>query len=487
MLKIALIRLTKGSLIYGVGGMLQRFMGLLLLPFFTRVLSPEDYGVVALISLVSVAIVGLFNLGTVNSMGILYFREQAQYRRPTVIWSNTLLMAVNAVVWCVILYLAAPTLSSLIFQTERYAELIRLAVLGLAFATVADPWRAYLRMEEKSKRYVTLTLISSLLSIGLSIWFVLIQRIGVTGVILAGTMTQGMMLLVYWVTIGRQLPFHVDKSLFIPLVRIGFPSIFSLFSSLLIDYADRQMVERMLGLDALGVYSVGYNFGMVATIAMGAFATAWPPFFMSYIHKRDEARVIFGRVLTYYLVGSSVLIVLFFFAAKPIVVLFTAPVFHDAYVVVGLVAAAYMIKGCYLILLPGFYFTEQLHKQVGLEWVAAIVNIGLNLWLIPIYGILGAAIATFVCYLTLSFLAWVVGQRYLVVDYQWLRVLKITGVVVLASYLLAWLSSKSDLNFEVILAINTGVLLAFFGVVYGILLTSSERKMIWNKFKGMRV
>ncbi len=483
MLRTTLVRLTKGSLIYGVGGMLQKFMGLLLLPFFTRALSTEDYGVVALISLVPVAVIGLFNLGTGNSMGILYFEEQDQHRRPTIIWSNMMLMCISAVLWCVVLYFAAPTLSALIFQTERYADLIRLAILGLAFTTVADPWLAYLRMEEKAKRYVALTLISSLLWIGLSIWFVLIQGIGVTGVILAGTMAQGMMLVVCWVNIGRRLPFRIDMSFFIPLVRIGFPSIFSLFAYLLMTYADRQMIERMVGLDAVGVYSVGYSFGMVMTIAMGAFATAWPPFFMSYIHKRDEARVVFGRVLTYYMIGFGVLIVFFFYAAKPIVVWLTAPAFHGAYEVVGLVAAAYMIKGCYLILLPGYYYSKQLYKQVGIEWVAAIANIGLNLWLIPIYGILGAAIATFVSYLTMSFLAWVVGRRYLVVDFEWLRVLKTTGVVVLASGLLTWLSSKAELSFVAILAINTVVLLAFLGVVYKILLSSSERQIIWNKWK----
>ena len=64
MLKAALTRLAKGSLIYGIGGMLQRFMGLLLLPFFTRALTPQDYGVVALVSLIGVAMSGIFTMGT---------------------------------------------------------------------------------------------------------------------------------------------------------------------------------------------------------------------------------------------------------------------------------------------------------------------------------------------------------------------------------------------------------------------------------------
>lgn len=480
MLKTAITRLAKGSIVYGIGGMLQRFMGLLLLPFFTQVLTPADYGVVALISLVGVAMSGLFTLGTGNSMGVIYYRELDLARRPTIIWANTLLMAANGLFWYAVLFLAATTLSELMFQTDRYADLIRLALLGSVLSTIADPWLAYLRMEEKAKRYVVLTLISSLLSIGLSIWFVLVQRIGVTGVLMAGTLTQGIMLLVNWMVIGRKLHFKIDISLFCPLVRIGFPGIFGLFAFLLIDYADRQMIERMVSLDALGVYSVGYSFGMVMSIAMGAFATAWPPFFMSYLNKRDEARTIFSRVLTYYLIGFGGLIVLFFFVAKPVVLLMTAPAFHEAYLVVGLVAAAYMLKGSYLIVLPGIYFAEKLHKQSAVEWVAAIVNIGLNLWLIPIYGIVGAAIATCISYLTLPVLAWAVARHLLVVDYEWNRIAWASVSVLIASGLLYWLSVNLDAGLLLTVVVNTVVLFGFFGVAYRLLLTASEREQMWK-------
>jgi O-antigen/teichoic acid export membrane protein len=352
------------------------------------------------------------------------------------------------------------------------------------FSVIADPFLSYLRMEEKAKRYVQLTLVSSLLSIGLSIWFVLVQRIGVVGVLLAGTLTQGVMLLAYWVVIGRKLHFRIDVRLFRPLVRIGFPSIFGLFAFLLIDYADRQMIERMVSIDALGVYSVGYNFGMVMTVAVGAFATAWPPFFMSYLKKRDEARTIFGRVLSYYLIGYGGLIVLFFTVAKPLVLLMTAQPFHQAYLVIGLVSASYMLKGCYLIVLPGIYFAEKLHEQSAVEWVAAIVNIGLNFWLIPVYGIVGAAAATFVSYLTLPVLAWFFSRRYLSVDYEWNRVLRIFLSVLVASSLLYWLSANLDSGLPLTIVVNIVVLFGFLGVSYSLLLTSSEREQLWRKIRA---
>ena len=477
MLKIALIRLAKGSLIYGIGGMVQRFMSLLLLPFFTRVLTPEDYGVVALISLIGVVLSGLFTLGTGNSMGVLYFREQNLLKRPTIIWSTTMLMIANGAFWYIVVFLSASTLSTLMFQSDRYADLIRLALLGSAFSTIADPWLAYLRMEEKAKSYIYITLISSMLSIALSIWLVLVQQIGVTGVILAATLVQGIMLLVSGLLIGYKLPFNVDVSLFRPLVRIGFPSIFGLFAFMLIDYADRQMIERMVGINALGIYSVGYSFGMLIAIAVGAFATAWPPFFMSYLNRPEEARTVFAHVLTYYLIGFGSLLVLFFFIAQPMVILMTASTFHNAINIVGLVAAAYMLKGCYLIVLPGIYFAEKLHKQSAVELIAAIVNVGLNLWLIPIYGIVGAALATLISYLTLPVLAWLLARHYLAVNYEWRRIAGMVLLLTITCSLLFWLSTQININWLVILT-SFIVVLFYLGIVYWHMLNPSEREKL---------
>jgi len=474
MLKLALTRLAKGSIVYGIGGMLQRFMGLLLLPFFTRVLSPEDYGVVAMISLISIAMSGVFTLGTGNSMGVVYFREQDILKRPTIIWSNILLMLGNGSIWLVIIFFFAPSMSVFVFQSEQYAELIRLAVLGSILGTIAEPFLAYLRMEEKAWRFVAITLTSATLTIALSSWFVLVEEMGPKGLIMAGAIVQAIMLFIDWMMVGRRLPFHIDASLFYPLIRIGFPSIFGLFAFLIIDFSDRQLIERMLSLDALGVYSVGYSLGMIITIAVGAFSNAWPPFFVSYINKPDEAKIVFGRVLTYYTLGFGAVTVLFFFIAKPAVLIMTAPLFHEGHLIVGLVAASYVLKGCYLIVIPGICFAEKLYKQSLIEWAAAAINIGLNIWLIPILGILGAALATFISYLSLPIFGWIIARRHLSVEYEWLRLAKISTVVVLTCSLIYFSSTEELFGLLTTVLINSAVLATFIIVLCKFLLTPSE-------------
>ena len=339
-----------------------------MLPFLTSVLSPKDYGIVALISLVSIIMSGVLTLGTGNSLVVLYYKEEELSKRPSIIWSNFSLLVINGIFWYSVIWLVAPSLSFLIFQTNEYQNLIRISFLGSVLTTVADPWMAFLRMNEKAKKYLLLTLAAMFFNIVLSIYFVLIIGWGIKGLLLAGTMSASIMVIVIWFFVGRKISFHLNPKLFLPLVRIGFPSIFGLFAFFIIDYADRQMIERILSLSDLGVFSVGYSFGLAMLVAVSAFGTAWPPFFISYVKKPNEAREVFGRVLTYYIIAFGSLSVLFFFVAKPILILMTAPSFHDAWKIVGIVATGYMFKGCYLILVPGVYFAEKLVYQSIIEF-----------------------------------------------------------------------------------------------------------------------
>jgi O-antigen/teichoic acid export membrane protein len=133
---------------------------------------------------------------------------------------------------------------------------------------------------------------------------------------------------------------------------------------------------------------------------------------MSFIDRLDEGKIVLARVLTIYTLSFGLLTALFFAAAVPVTRLMTAPPFQPAWCVVGLVAASYALKGVYLVFLPGLYIgkTPRLGRQTMIEWLAALLNVGLNFWLIPMWGLSGAAAATLVSYAALPALAWLASR-----------------------------------------------------------------------------
>jgi O-antigen/teichoic acid export membrane protein len=481
MIQIEVSRLLNGSFFYGIGSVLQRFIGIFLLPFYTRELQPSDYGAMALILMVQLALSGLFSLGTGNSMGLLYFKESKPEKRTGILWTNFFLLLFNGSFWFVMMLFFSPLLSELVFQSTAYVKFLNIIFLSMVFGNLSEVWLAYLRMEERSKIYVLLTLLTSILTIGFSAILVLYFQLGLYGLILATLAGQILSLLFCLIFVASKVPFQLDLVKVWPLVRLGFPSIFGMFAFLLIDYSDRQMIERLLDLNALGVYSIGYNFGMVITIGVGAFTSAWPPFFMSYYHRREEAKLVFGKVLSYYVLIFGSLSVLFFVFAKLVVVGLTAPEFSIASKVIGLISASYVVKGCYLIMLPGLSFAEKLGTQTLIEWVAAIVNLVLNYFLIPYFGLVGAALATFFSYLILPMVTWLVARNYLEVDYEWGRIAVLVFLLLLVSLSVYNISEYVEIDLLQSLLFNCLMLLIYVLVVFRFVLTRNERNFIIRK------
>ncbi len=475
--KAEIERLASGSLIYGLGAVLQKFISFFLLPVFTRILNPEDYGAAALVGLIAVGVSGFFSLGTGNSLGVIYFKDQELAKRPEKIWSNVILLLINGIVMCIVLLWLAPFLSVIMFQTERFKILLQISFLTLLITTLTDPFMAYLRMEQKAKTFIILNLVGTFCSLLISVFFVVVLGLGVTGMFAAGLMAQCILFLIVLSTVGRKLPFSIDKKWLGPLIRIGFPSVWGIFAFLIIDYSDRQMIQRMLGLDALGIYSIGYNFGMIMLICVGAFSMAWPPFFVSFISRREEAKTVFAKVLKYYLIVFGFLTLAFFGLARPVITLMVAVPFQDAFVVVGMVAAAYMLKGVYLIFLPGFYFAEKLVLQSSIEWISALANIALNFVLIPRFGIAGAAGATLGCYLVLPVSAAFLSSCFLDVEHEWAKIFRCIATIAAFSLIL-FLASKSIQSPLSMIALAFLILALFMLLSFFWVLTEHERQKI---------
>lgn len=474
-------RLLSGSVTYGIGTVIQRFIGILLLPFFTSELTPADYGVISLISLVSTALTGIFNLGTANSMSILYFKEESPNGRSTIVWSAVVLLIFVSLFIVSALCIFSEQISSLIFEDKSYSDILIIAFIGLAITTITEPFLSFLRMEGRSRHFTIQSLSISFLTMVLSIFFILYMKWGALGFFLAGTLGQLIMLLVSLAFIAKELPFRVKYTIFSPLVMIGFPSIFGLFAFLIIDYGDRQILQRFLGLNELGLYSVGYNFGMVVMVVVNAFSSAWSPFFMSFINRKEETKVLFDQILRYYILGLGTLSLCFFGFAKPFLSFLVAPDYLPAYNVVGMVAVAYVLRGSYLLFLPGIYFFHKLKIQSLIEICVAIINILLNLWWIPLFGILGSALATMISYAFLPVLTHLAGKKLLNVAYEWGKISLGLGMMVVSSVLL-FIFSQYFSNFKLI-GISVFIIFTTFILSFRLILFSSERHFILNKLK----
>lgn len=425
-LRPQLARLGKNMLIYGVGGFLNRFVGFLLLPIFTAYLSPSDYGISSILSWIAFLVTPIFSLGLGAAIAPCYFEGNNPERKEITVRTAFSLLLISSGLLAIIGIGFAKPISSLAFKTSEYHDLVAMTLLSTSLSLLSIPSTLYLQLEERAKLFVTLTFLVTLGSVASSLILVVAFGRGIRGWVEAALIGQAINVILFLLpTIGK-VAFRFCFILSRDLLKLSAPLIPSFAFAFILQHGNRYIIQWFDGLESLGVYTVGFNLGLAMSLAVSAFQTAWLPFFMSFVEKREEARLLFGRILTYYVFAFGAVTILFFIGAKPMVMLLTQPAFHEAYKVIGLSASAQFLAGMFSVLLPGLYFAKEVGYVSLIQAIASLAALGLNLILIPAYGLLGAAISLALGFLGMALLTllWNFRRRskYLEVQYEWKRI-----------------------------------------------------------------
>lgn len=408
-------RLVKAAAVYGLGGVASRLASLIALPLLTQYLAPADYGVIAMLGLMTNLLLAAVTLGTGNSMGICFHEAREPAERSSVVWSTSALVAASAVAWATAGLLASGPISQLLFDVRTYSVAVALAFGQMAVSAAVMPLLGRWRMEERARAYATATAGLAVATVTANVVAVVVLGLGLYGMLWSTLLVQAAYCLILYVVFWLEDPPRIAVSWVRRVARLGWPSIFGVGAFFMLDFGGRLVLEHYAGLGALGVYSVALMLGLgIAIVTEGAFGAAWPGFFLSFFDRPALAGEVFGKVLHYYMVVFLALAAAFFLFARPVVALLTAPAYQAAAQVVGLIALCSVLKGAYLIFLPGLYFQRKLYVQTALEWVGALVGISLSLVCVPRYGIVGAAAAAFCGYLVLTLATSIVARRYLI-------------------------------------------------------------------------
>ncbi len=462
-------------MIYGLGSIITRFIGLFTLPLFTTYLKPEEYGVLAMLALLTMLAQPVFSLGLSAAMGPSYFERDNPQNKSKVVWSVFAINVVSSIMLFTAAWLIPVTLGQLVRLPSEYAPLVSLSLTGCTLTILVTSFTQRVQFEKQAKLYVAATISTALTAILVSVITVIFLGLGVKGMVigqLAGnTVTFFAYLLISLKTTKPAASFTLARE----LLRQGLPLVPSFAFLFILMHANKYILEWQAGLDAVGIYSIGFSFGMVISIVTVGIASAWYPFFMSYINRQSDARLIFGRIFIYYVLGVGLICLLIFLVAKPAVMLLTQEIFHDSYVVVGLVAMANFAHTVFNFFLPGIYFHKEIKYVSFVQGLAALISLPVNYCLIASYGVLGAGIGLAVNNFMMAGLMYgwnyLHRARYLIIPYEWGRVssFAIFALFVIFSYVQL---PESTVSGEIAKSIFMSTLVLF-GMIF--LLNKNER------------
>ncbi len=446
-----LFELSRHSAVYGIGGLVSRFLSVLMLPLYTSYVSPGDYGRIELLmAVLAVAIVVLRGGATFGFVRFYFLDKDPEYRRRLI----------RTVFWAQMAYSSCALALCVLFSSEIARGLGLTYVPGahlhgsgqsLVIATAVLLWTNvnYLqltnlfRVEQRSLAFSFATLANVTVTVLITLILVVDYHQGPLGIIVgnfSGT------LVIYLALVGyrrEQLGLQFDYRLLRNLNKFGFPLMGAALAMWVTNFGDRLMLRKLLhgayAVTQLGQYSIAYKVTSAMVLLFTAFQIAWPAFAYS-IDDEKEAKRAYEYVLTYLMLIAAWSAVALSLFAPWIVHLVgrKSGYWHGAVAVPALVYSSVFYAG-FIVVTIAIGRT----RQTQFNWIAtiigALVNFGLNLWLIPAYGMLGASYATLTAYAVLFAVRTFNAQQLYPVTYQWRRIatlLLAAGGVTLAGELL---------------------------------------------------
>jgi O-antigen/teichoic acid export membrane protein len=414
-------RLAKHSAIYGLGGLVSRILAVLLLPLYTHYLSTSDYGKVETLIALTTVIGIVLRFGIHGAFFRFYFDSADADARRLVLRTSFWFTMTMATLGLIVGLLLAGPIADALFGSSEDADLVMAAFVGLWAGMNYEQLTSLFRVEERSVAFVSASLTNIFLTIGATLLLVVVLDKGPIGVIV-GNFTGT--LLVYAVLVGyrrEQLGLQFDRRLLREMNRFGVPLIPTALFLWITNFSDRLFLVQLADTSEVGLYSVGVRIASAMVLLLTAFRLAWPAFAFS-IEDEGQAKRTYAYVLTYLVLVTTWVATGLALLSPWIVEWMADPDFASSSRVVGPLAFSAVAFGAYIVVAIGIGRAKRTQFNWVVTGAAAIVNVALNLALIPSYGMMGAAIATIAAYTTMFVgMAWW-SQRIYPVPYQWRRV-----------------------------------------------------------------
>lgn len=384
--------------VYGFGNVISKIIPLLMLPVVTRLMPNSEYIGISDLSNTIISFASSFALmGMYDAMYRLFFEKDNTEYRKRVCSTALIITLCTSLFTFIVLVLLKDWLAQVFLGNKSYAYVVYISAIAALVGATNSVISAPTRMQNKRLLYILGNTLSPVLSYSISIPM-LLNGYYVIALPLAGVISAFTIEIFFGIANRKWFSFfRFDKSIFKQLVIFGVPTIFNFTIYWIFNSSDKLMITNLIGIAAAGIYAVASKIGHISNLVYSAFSGGWQ--FFVYSTMNDENQVDSVSMVYEYLGTIS-------FLATATLCSISYPLisilFSEEYISVYLVAP-------YLFLSP---LILMLYQTGGIQlWIikktwpsslilicGAIVNIVLNYFLIPIWGIEGAAIATLMGY-----------------------------------------------------------------------------------------
>ena len=477
-------KLASQTAIYGVSSIVGRFLNYMLFPIYTRVFDRAEYGVVSEFY----AYTGFLTVLLTFGMETGYFRFSKTEDENKTYSTVLIFLSIFSALFGISSFLLAPKLGSALHYSD-HLEYFGWFGLILAFDTIGAIPFARLRNENRAVNFAGVKFTEILVNVGLNLFVLVLCRgafikdphsflgrlynpaIGVGYVFIFNLASSAAKLLLLSPQL-RGIRYGFDSFIFRRILTYSLPMVVIGLAGVTNEMLDRAMLPHLLpgtieeNRAQTGIYGGCYKMSILMSLFIQAFRFAAEPFFFAHAAK-DGSRKTIADVMTWFVIFCCFIYLLVTLYLDLFAGLLGKD-FREGLGIVPILLLANLFLGVYVNLSVWYKLTDRTMMGAWVSIAGAIITIVLNILWIPIFGYMGSAWATLICYALMATVSYILGQKYYPVPYESLKVIAyIALVVILYEVFVHSTSELSSISRHISATVFMFLFLAFAYVIDG--------------------
>jgi len=431
------LKLVKDIIVYGLSSSLTAFAGFFLVPLYTRVFNPEDFGAIDVITTVVFfcSIVGMMQIESAAAR--FYFSIKDLLLRKRFISTGFTAIVVLSSIVTIIILVSSDFISRISFGDESYSLAIVLGVLHIPFSNINNYFNILIRFRKKPLIFLAIQSVQVATTFGVILYLLLQLDFGIKGVFIGELSGFVVGATISGIYLREEYSLNFSKVDFKEIFRYSAPLVPAVAGGWANNSLNRFVMLRYLTLVEIGLYSAAFKIASVMYILSTAIRMAWGPFFWETFEKGNH-KEIFKKMQ--FSVSLIVFIVVIFvtFSSDYIVKFMMTPEYYGSVNLIGLIAFSIGINQIILsVTASGPAIVKKTEQNTVLYFSSVIVNIGLLLLIIGDFGLYTVALSFYISSTFLLIISWWNSERLYKIGYKYTL---FTIFFIITSFIVFWKS-----------------------------------------------
>lgn len=467
-------KLLKNSLIYSIGSFSSKLVGFILLPIYTEHLTVEEYGILGILEVSTQLLVSVFGLGLYWAFNRWYWDKEYRKKQNVIFFSTFSILTAVSIVMFVLFAPLSKQISSVLFDHTQFSYLIKIMLIVAGLEIIARVPLTLLKLQEKPILYSVANISKFIVNMVFTILFVVSLNHKIEGIYEAQIIGHIVYFLLLAPYIWRNFEFKFDLSVIIEMLIFSLPLVMSSTSGMLLSIADRYILNFIGGLSDVGIYSLGFKIAnIIQVFIIQSVMLALTPMIYKMMDDPNNKRF-YSKSMTYLGFGIMIFVMgLSMFGKEVVELLAQKREFWQASQVIPIIAFAKFFIALRFPAAIGLNIMKKTKIRALIVAFISLLNIILNIILIPRWQSIGAAVALLISQIIFFLLVLKYSQRFYPIPFELKKIMKmiIVGLTIIFSAFLI-----NDFQLAVRILLKLLLILTFPFILY-----------LWNFYENIEL